>query len=87
MARNNQSAFNFDKALDKLSHIVEKMERGDLSLEQSLTTFEQGIKLTHDCHSALKETEQKVQILIEQNIDSELIDYDSLDDLTEEDDD
>lgn len=80
MARSKKPDFNFEKALAELSSIVEKMERGDLTLEQSLSTFEQGITLTRDCHIALKNAEQKVQILVEQDADSKLIDYRSADD-------
>jgi exodeoxyribonuclease VII small subunit len=43
------------------------MESGDLSLEDSLKTFEEGIKLTRECQQALKTAEQKVNLLIEQN--------------------
>ena len=43
------------------------MEKGDLTLEASLTTFEEGIKLTRECQQALKTAEQKVKLLIEKN--------------------
>lgn len=56
-------AFNFEKSVDQLNVIVEKMEHGDLSLEQSLKQFEQGIKLIKDCQKALQDAEQKVEIL------------------------
>ncbi len=59
--------FPFEENLAKLESLVEKMEQGDLSLEDSLKTFEQGIKLTRECQQALKEAEQRVQLLLEQN--------------------
>lgn len=60
-------AFNFENSLEKLNHIVEKMEEGGLSLEDSLKNFEQGISLTRECQAALKEAEQKVQILLQKD--------------------
>ena len=54
---------NFEASLDELTKIVENMEKGELSLEESLKQFERGITLTRECQSALKEAEQKVQIL------------------------
>lgn len=59
--------FNFETALKELNTIVEKMESGGLSLEDSLKYFEQGIALTRQCQQALKDAEQKVQILLEKN--------------------
>jgi exodeoxyribonuclease VII small subunit len=84
MASAKQSGVNFEKTLDKLGNIVNKMENGDLSLEQSLNLFEEGITLTRDCHTALKNAEQKVQILIEKNASRDLIDYESSDKRDEE---
>ena len=60
-------SINFEKALDQLETLVDDMENGDLTLEQSLKAFEQGIKLTRDCQSALSQAEQKVQMLVEEN--------------------
>lgn len=56
--------FNFEDALENLQELVEAMEDGELSLEESLKAFEQGIKLTRECQSALENAEQKVQILV-----------------------
>lgn len=47
-----------------LEEIVERLETGDLPLEESLAAFERGIVLTRSCQTALKEAEQKVQILL-----------------------
>jgi len=54
----------FEDSLKDLESIVERMELGELSLEESLISFEQGIKLTRTCQDALKEAEQKVNTLI-----------------------
>ena len=56
-----------DRFLAELEALVENLERGDLSLEQSLKAFEAGIKLTRQCQETLAVAEQKVQLLIEQN--------------------
>lgn len=58
---------DFEAALHELEEIVEKMEDGDISLEDSLKYFERGIALTRACQQALTEAEQKVQILLEKN--------------------
>ena len=56
--------FDFEKALEELESLVESMEAGDLSLEDSLKYFERGVALTRSCQKALAEAEQKVQILL-----------------------
>lgn len=58
---------DFEQSLSELQALVERLESGELSLEQSLTAFEQGVALTRDCQQALTLAEQKVQQLIEQN--------------------
>jgi exodeoxyribonuclease VII small subunit len=47
-----------------LEALVERLEHGDLPLEESLAAFERGVMLTRACQSALKEAEQKVEILL-----------------------
>ncbi|PCH62333.1 MAG: exodeoxyribonuclease VII small subunit [SAR86 cluster bacterium] len=63
MAKKKPQDFNFEDALVQLEELVSDLEDGDLSLEDSLKSFEQGIKLTRECQSALQQAEQKVQIL------------------------
>jgi exodeoxyribonuclease VII small subunit len=58
---------DFEASLGQLEQMVEQMEDGELSLEESLKAFEQGVKLTRECQQALQEAEQKVQLLSEQN--------------------
>jgi exodeoxyribonuclease VII small subunit len=55
---------DFEAALAELEDLVELMETGDITLEESLAHFERGIKLTRQCQQALKTAEQKVQILM-----------------------
>ena len=65
---------SLEKNLDKLEALVNTMEEGDLSLEESLKQFEQGIALTRKCQTALKQAEQKVSILMAEQ--EELADFD-----------
>lgn len=62
---------SFEQALSELESLVETLEQGDLSLEDSLKSFERGVALTRTCQLALKEAEQKIQILTEQRGDAE----------------
>jgi exodeoxyribonuclease VII small subunit len=55
--------FDFNKGLLELESIVKTMESGDLSLEDSLKSFEQGVQLTRQCQSALSAAEQKIALL------------------------
>ncbi|HBA66782.1 MAG: exodeoxyribonuclease VII small subunit [Methylomicrobium sp.] len=57
----------FEESLAELEQLVEQMEQGELSLEDSLKSFERGVALTRTCQKALQEAEQKVQILLEKN--------------------
>jgi len=63
---------SFEQALSELESLVESLERGELSLEQSLQSFERGVTLTQSCQKALKDAEQKVRILGGEGKDAEL---------------
>lgn len=80
MSKKQPKSFDFEKSLENLEELVSAMEEGELSLEDSLKAFEQGIKLTRECQSALKNAEQKVQVLINENGDTEEIDIEDVDD-------
>tara|TARA_X000000368_G_C22594298_1_gene520833 strand:+ start:298 stop:531 length:234 start_codon:yes stop_codon:yes gene_type:complete len=58
---------DFEKALEQLEGLVEELESGDLSLENSLKSFEKGIKLARLCQEQLSKAELQVQKLIEEN--------------------
>ncbi len=75
MPTRKQSAFQFETALAELEQLVANMEQGDLPLEESLKQFERGVTLTRACQQALKEAEQKVQILLEQSGAAQLEDF------------
>jgi exodeoxyribonuclease VII small subunit len=54
----------FEQALQELERLVERLERGDLPLEEALKSFERGVELTRHCQSALKAAQQRVEILL-----------------------
>lgn len=56
---------DFEASLQELEQIVTRMEQGQLSLEQSLTAFETGVKLTRTCQETLKKAEQRVNVLVQ----------------------
>ena len=66
-AAQTPEAPDFEEALKELESIVERMEQGDLSLEESLKCFERGVALTRTCQEALKTAEQRVQILMQED--------------------
>tara|TARA_B110000091_G_scaffold200744_1_gene231748 strand:+ start:355 stop:594 length:240 start_codon:yes stop_codon:yes gene_type:complete len=73
-----QTKFDFEMALEELEALVSSMEDGELSLEESLQAFEKGIKLTRECQTALKNAEQKVQVLLNENGDTEELNLDEV---------
>lgn len=72
MAKKKQP--NFETALEELEALVERMEEGESSLEDSLKDFERGIELTRSCQTALAEAEQKVEILLKKDGATEAFD-------------
>lgn len=59
------AAIKFEKALSRLETIVTELETGDLSLDDSLRIFEEGVKLSKTCLKMLDEAERKVEILVQ----------------------
>ncbi|WKD50403.1 exodeoxyribonuclease VII small subunit [Microbulbifer spongiae] len=66
MAAKKQSA-TFEENLEALEKLVERLEAGDLPLEEALADFERGVKLTRECQRKLAGAEQKVKLLMEEN--------------------
>lgn len=58
---------SFEKAMDQLEEIVQEMESGNLTLEQSLKKFEEGMKLSKYCIQKLEETEKKISLIMSQS--------------------
>jgi exodeoxyribonuclease VII small subunit len=68
---------DFETAMRDLEELVERLEQGDLPLEESLAAFERGVMLTRNCQTALKEAEQKVEILLKKGGEPSLQAFDS----------
>ena len=66
---------NFETKLSEPEQLVENLESGELDLEDALTQFEKGIKMTRECQTALASAEQRVKVLVEKNGESQLIDF------------
>ncbi|HTU44431.1 MAG TPA: exodeoxyribonuclease VII small subunit [Bryobacteraceae bacterium] len=64
MPEENTSSRSFEASLEELECIVKELEKGDLPLEQSLTLFESGMRLSADCKRQLEEAESRVEILM-----------------------
>lgn len=75
-----KKSVNLEKALADLEEIVEELESGDLPLEKAMKKFEEGIKLTRSCQAALKDAEQKVEILLKSAGGDDLEDFEVEDD-------
>lgn len=61
------TALDFEAALQELQSIVEKMESGEQTLEETLASFQRGVELTRSCQKGLKEAEQRVEKLVREN--------------------
>ncbi len=70
---------DLEKSLAELEKIVATLEEGDIPLEQALKQFEKGIKLSRECQTALQSAEQRVQVLMNGNLE----DFDSAETLDE----
>lgn len=64
MAKKDQSSKRFEVALEELAGVVEQLESGELSLEDSLAAFEKGVGLVKFCNQKLNEVEKKVELLV-----------------------
>ena len=62
-----KKSFPFEESLARLESLVEQMEKGDLSLEESLKTYERGIALSRACQKSLDTAEQRIRILSEKD--------------------
>jgi exodeoxyribonuclease VII small subunit len=64
MTKKELSLGKLEKTLEDLEQLVEKLEEGEMPLNQALKEFERGIKLTRQCQAALRDAEQKIEILL-----------------------
>lgn len=58
---------NFEDNMEKLENIVTELEKGDLNLDDSITKFEEGIKISKECNKILEDAEKKITILLEKD--------------------
>jgi exodeoxyribonuclease VII small subunit len=63
---------DFEKALAELESLVERLERGDVPLDEALRTFERGVALTRHCQACLQAAQQKVEILLKRSGQAEV---------------
>ncbi|HEY5567401.1 MAG TPA: exodeoxyribonuclease VII small subunit [Gammaproteobacteria bacterium] len=71
MTKQDKNPGQLERSLAELEALVERLESGELSLQQALKEFERGVKLTRLCQTALKEAELKVEILLKKTEDAE----------------
>jgi len=64
-------SLDFEQALSELEAVVDRLEHGELPLEEALKQFERGIELARSCQVSLKQAEQKVEILLQKSPDAE----------------
>ena len=64
---------NFERDMENLEKIVNELENGDLNLDESISKFEEGIKISKECNKILEDAEKKITILLEKdgNIEEE----------------
>ena len=67
MQKKNNEDIEFEKAVEKLETIVEKLESGDLSLAESLENFSEGVELIKYCRNELNKAEEKVETVLKNN--------------------
>ncbi len=65
---------NFEEQIEKLEGIVAELEKGELNLDDSVSKFEEGIKISKECNKILEEAEKKITILV--NKDGEITEED-----------
>ena len=70
---------DFEKSLEELENLVEQMESGDLSLDDSLKQFKRGVELTRHCQGVLEKAQQTVEKLVDNNDESSAVAFESSD--------
>jgi exodeoxyribonuclease VII small subunit len=75
MAKKKVDNLSFEEALNELDTIVQNLEQGEMSLEESMTLFERGLNLSQVSQTKLQDAEQKIKILLEKNGQAQLSDF------------
>ncbi len=79
MSKPTKSA-SFEESISELEKLVNTLESGDIPLEEALSTFEKGVKLTKECQITLDKAEQQVSLLIGEGDDLKMVNFDKQDD-------
>ena len=77
MNKKSDALPDFEKALEELESLVEQLESGDLSLDQSLQQFKRGVELTRHCQGVLDQAQQSVQKLIDNDDEASAVPFDA----------
>lgn len=75
MQKEQQKLPNFEQALEELEALVDQLETGELSLDQSLDRFKRGVELTRHCQSVLDQAQQTVQQLVDPDDESSAVPF------------
>ncbi|MBY6035555.1 exodeoxyribonuclease VII small subunit [Fictibacillus nanhaiensis] len=67
MAEKTNKKLTFEEAMEQLEEIVEKLEQGDVPLEESIDLYHQGMKLSKLCHTKLKNVEKKMDTIMHED--------------------
>ena len=71
----NSKTPEFEAALSELEALVERLERGDLPLEEALKAFERGVALTRHCQACLQSAQQKVEMLVRKSGEPQIVPF------------
>jgi exodeoxyribonuclease VII small subunit len=79
MSEDSNKSTGFEHALSELETLIEQLESGDLSLDQSLQQFKRGVELTRHCQGILSQAQQVVEPLIDPNDESSAVPFENKD--------
>lgn len=84
MNSTNAKQQTFESSLAALEKIVRRLEQGDLSLEESLRLFEEGVKLSRECQERLNQAERRIEVLLKDGDGNAVLNEIKREDLSEE---
>jgi exodeoxyribonuclease VII small subunit len=77
------AGLSFEASLERLEGVVDRLERGELELEESLAAFEEGVQLSARCAAQLAQAEQRIELLMQQGGEWVSRPFDPVDEVTE----
>lgn len=72
---------NFEKALERLEIIVEELEKGNLTLDEALTFYEEGVRLSRFCTGKLKEVEGRIEMIVKEGQEIKRVPFDEMEEV------